>query len=724
MTKDRYVDSGQKNALSSLPMNRREFLKGMGILGGGIVVYFSLGDPSSLAITKRRGPLFARTPTDFNAFLRIGEDGRATLFTGKIEMGQGIITSVAQIMAEELDLPYDSVDMVMGDTDLCPWDMGTWGSLTIRSAGPVFREAAAEARAVLIELAAESLKVPKERLKTRDGVIFDSARKENRVTYAQLAKGKSIERQLKGSPVLKKVSEYKIVGKSFPQRDALEKVTGKAEYAGDIRLPGMLYARILMPPAHGATLKEVDTSGVNIKGAQVVKDGDLIAVLHRYPDEADKALEMVKARFELPKTGLDDKNVFDHLVLVAPKGRKVSKEGDLKKGEGLSSHLFEETYLSGYVTHATMETHTAVARLEGDRVTVWAATQMPFGCQANVASALGMKPKNVRVITPPVGGGFGGKGNNPEAVEAARLAKLTGKPVQVARNRAEDIFYDSFRPAAVVKIRSGLNDAGKIMLWDYDVFFAGEDGSLLFYEVPHHQVLSRGGWMRALPGSHPFSIGPWRAPATSNNTFARESHIDIMASKAGKDPVEFRLQNLSDKKMRRVLKAAAEKFGWTPSKTPSARGCGVACSIRSGSYVAIMAEIDVDKETGKVQVKRVAHAQDMGQVVNPDGAKKQIEGCINMGLGYALTEEIHFKDGEIFDLNFETYEIPRFSWMPEIETVLIDAQDSPPHGGGEPAIVCMGAVIANAIYDAIGVRLFQLPMTPERIKEAIKNSKA
>jgi CO/xanthine dehydrogenase Mo-binding subunit len=296
---------------------------------------------------------------------------------------------------------------------------------------------------------------------------------------------------------------------------------------------------------------------------------------------------------------------------------------------------------------------------------------------------------------------------------------LTGRPVQVAWSRAEEFFYDTFRPAAIVKIRSGIDGSGHMVLWDYTVYFAGSDGAEQFYNVAHHREISRGSWQGA-SNYHPFGTGPWRAPATNTNSFARESHMDIMASKVGKDPLEFRLDHLSNMKMRRVLSAAAEKFGWTPSKAPSGRGYGVACGIRSGAYVATVAEVEVDKSTGKVQVKRVVHAQDMGLVINPEGATLQIEGSITMGLGYALTEEIHFKDGEIFDLNFDTYQIPRFSWLPKIETVLIQ-EDSPPQGGGEPAIICVGAVIANAIYDATGLRLYQLPMTPERIMEAMQH---
>jgi nicotinate dehydrogenase subunit B len=304
-------------------------------------------------------------------------------------------------------------------------------------------------------------------------------------------------------------------------------------------------------------------------------------------------------------------------------------------------------------------------------------------------------------------------------LEAARLAKLTGKPVQVAWSRGEEFFYDTFRPAAIVKIRSGTDGSGHIALWDYVVYFAGSDGAELFYDISNHREISRGSWQGA-SGSHPFATGPWRAPGTNTNSFARESQMDLMASKLGKDPLEFRMNHLRETKMRRVLSAGAQKFGWTPSSAPSGRGHGLACGIRSGAYVATFAEVEVDKSTGKVHMKRVVHAQDMGLVINPEGAKLQIEGSVTMGLGYALAEEIHFRDGEILDLNFDTYQIPRFSWLPEIETVLVD-DDSPPQGGGEPAIICMGAVIANAIYDATGVRMVQLPMTPERILAAMQS---
>ena len=299
---------------------------------------------------------------------------------------------------------------------------------------------------------------------------------------------------------------------------------------------------------------------------------------------------------------------------------------------------------------------------------------------------------------------------------------MTGKPIQVAWTRAEEFFYDTFRPAAVVKIKAGVTKAGLLTLWDYGVYFAGGRGAEQFYDIPNHRTMSYGSGWTAPEGAHPFATGPWRAPANNTNTHARESHIDMLASKAGVDPIEFRLKNLKDQRMQRVLKAAAEKFGWTPAKSPSGRGLGVACGTDVGSVVAHIAEVAVDKSTGHIQVKRVVCAQEMGLCINPEGARIQMEGCITMGLGYALTEELKFTGGDIHTHNFDTYTIPRFSWLPKIETVIVDAKDKPAQGGGEPAVICMGAVIANAVYDATGVRLLQLPMTPERLKAALSKA--
>jgi nicotinate dehydrogenase subunit B len=694
-------------------VTRRQFLKRMGLLGGGIVVYVSFGDPLS----------WAQQPTDFNAFLRIGADGRVTCFTGKIEMGQGIITSLAQMLADELFVPLVSVDMVMGDTLLCPHDMGTFGSLSTKYFGATLRQAAAEARAVLIQMAAEKLGVPEPQLMVNDGQVIDSKNTKRRVTYAQLTGGKIIERHVKQSASPLPASRHTISGKATGRMDSQQKVTGEARFSGDIRLPGMLYAKILRPPAHDAILKSINLAPAKeVRGVEVIRDGDLIAALHKYPDEAQKALDRITAEWEQPEPKVDQRSIFDHLLHSAPSAEIITQSGDIETGRKLAAHTFESVYLNHYVAHAPMESHTAVARVEGQRATVWASTQTPFGAQQEVVRTLGLAPGNVRVITPFVGGGFGGKTRNQQVIEAARLARLTGKPVQVAWTRKEEFFYDSFRPAAVIKVGSGLGRDHRIVYWDYDNYFAGSRSSEPFYDIPHQRVAARGGWMGDGSQAHPFAVGAWRGPGSNSNVFAMESQIDIMAAAAGMDPLMFRLAHLADKRMRKVLEAAAERFGHRFAKAPTKRGFGMACTDYKGTYVATMAEVKVDEKSGEVRVQRVVCAQDTGEVINPEGVRLQIEGCITMGLGYVLSEEIRFSGGKIFDENFDTYALPRFSWLPEIETVLVDNPAMPPQGCGEPAITPMGAVIANAVYDAIGVRLYELPMTPARIKEAMKKN--
>jgi nicotinate dehydrogenase subunit B len=714
MKDDKYPEIDFKDIKDAFPMDRRDFLK---TTGSGLFILFTIKD-ASFFTREKQIRLQQGYPSDFNAYLKIGENGRVACYTGKIEMGQGIVTSLAQMLADELDVSLDSVDMVMGDTDLCPYDRGTFGSLTTRFFGPALRAAGAEGRNILLEMASEKLKVPVKNLTVENGVVFEKKNKKNKISYAQLTKGKRIERRVDGQVGIKKPSEFKVMGKSVNRKDAELKITGKAKYAGDIQFPEMLYAKILRPPAHGAKLISADTSEAEkVKDIKIIKQDDLIAVLHKYPDVAEDALSKIKAKFDKSPSTLNDKNIFDHLLKAAPNGEVVADGGDLSKGERNSAKIIEETYYDGYKAHAPIEPHTATVNIEGDRVIVWASTQTPFPAKEEVAKALDIPEKNVHVMQTFVGGGFGGKTRNLQIVEAARLAKLTGKPVQVAWTREEEFFFDSFRPAAVVKIKSGITDKGKLNFWDYHVYFAGERGSKQFYDIPNHSTSVHGsGWGG---GAHPFATGAWRAPGNNTNTFARESQISIMAHEAGIDQVEFRLQNLTDKKMRGVLKAAADKFSWKHSKS-GGKGYGVACGIDAGTSVASIAEVEVDKNNGNVKVNRVVCAQDMGLVINPEGAIIQMEGCITMGLGYALREDIHFKNGEILDTNFDTYEIPHFSWLPEIETVLIDDKEAAPQGGGEPAIVTMGAVVANAIFDAVGVRVFQLPMNPERILEAIK----
>ena len=696
-------------------MNRRSFLAA----GAGLFVFFR----SELAEAQEPARLPSRQggPTDLNAYLKIGADGRVTCLAGKVELGQGAMTELAAALAEELDVPLERIDVVLGDTDLCPYDMGTFGSMCTPLLWPAVRRAGAEARAVLLQMAAERLKVPADRLTVQAGAISETGKTANAVTYAQLVEGKRIERHLANVPV--KASGFHVIGNSPRRLDGLDKVTGRAQYAGDIDLPMLLHAALLRPPAHGAKLRSADTAAAEkVEGAQVIRNGDLIAVLHDQSDIAMAARDRIKADWEKPPAGPDDQSIFEHLLKTAPQPRVVGQSGDLAEGERLAGGAIEATYLNSYVAHAPIEPHAATAQFADGRMTVWASSQAPFQVKNAVASALGLPPEQVRIISRYVGGGFGGKSAAAQAVEAALLAKKAGRPVQVVYSREEEFFFDSFRPAAVMKIRAGVA-AGKIVLWDSQVVGAGEREASPFYDIAHQRTTSAGGWQGGNPpGMHPFAVGPWRAPSVNSTTFARESHIDVLAAKAAIDPLEFRLNNLSNQRMRRVLHAAAEKFGWQPARRNASgatgRGFGMACGIYSNACNATIVEAAVNR-SGNVQVKRVVIALDLGFVVNPDGMRQQAEGAVMMGLGSALTEEVRFRNGEVLTRNFDSYKLPRFSWLPKVEIVLVDNRESPALGGGEPPIIGMGAAVANAIFDAVGARVLQLPMTPARVKAAL-----
>lgn len=702
----------------SFPVGRRDFVK---LTATGLLMLIAV-DPAEAGQETARLPTGRQGyPADVNAYLHIGADGRVTCFVGKIEQGQGVMTSLPQLLAEDLDVPLASVDIIMGDTDLCPWDMGTFGSLSIRQFGVVLRQAAADARAILLQMAAERLGVPPGRLAVKAGVVSDTASPGKSVSYAQLTEGKRIERKVDGKTAVKDVKAFTVIGKSAVRRDGVAKVTGAAKYAGDIVPPGgVVHARILRPPAHGAVMGAVDASAAEkVSGVKVVRDGDMVAVLHEHRDEADKALALVKAEWTRHDPPYDDQTMYEHFLKAAGPARSAGAGGTLAEGEKLSTEIVEGSYYDSYVAHAPMEPHAAVAAVENGKVTVWAGTQTPFPLKNQLMQALKLPADKVRVVTPFVGGGFGGKSASRQGVEAARLAMLTGKPVRVVFSREEEFFYDTFRPASIVKIRAGLGAAKSIVLWDYMVYCAGERGAAHFYDIPHHRTQWAGGWSGDSGDLHPFAVGPWRAPGASSNAFGRESHIDVLAAKVGADPVEFRRKNLADKRMLRVLDVAAKKFGWTPKPAPSHRGVGVALGVDAGTYVALIVQVAVDRATGKVQLTRAVCAQEMGVVVNPEGTLQQLEGCLTMALGYTFTEEVHFKGGEVLDRSLSSYELPRFSGLPKIEAVIVDAPEVPSQGGGEPAIVPVGAAVANAIFDAVGVRLNRMPMTPARVKAAL-----
>jgi nicotinate dehydrogenase subunit B len=689
--------------------SRRRFIKN---LGGGVVVVFCLGEMSFSSLFAQDGTLLEEL--DFNAYLRVKEDGRIDCYTGKIEMGQGIITSLAQVVAEELEVSIYDVDMIMGDTELCPYDAGTWGSLTTRFTDPVLRAAAAEAREVLLDLAAEHFGLKKSALQVKEGVISVQNDSSKKIAYSELTKGKKIVRSLTKKPEIKKAKDFKLIGKPIVSLDAEAKVTGKAKYSGDIILPGMVHATIVRPDVFGSKKVKVDASKlVDFAGVQFVEKDDLVAVVHPDPEVSKRAANSIQVTWDAPVAKADQETIFQYLEETIRDNKVFEEGGNLQAGKETATIYEEATYHDGYKAHATIETHVATCYFEGDKLTIWASAQSPFGTRASVAKAMQMPLEKVHVKQIFLGGGFGGKSNSQQSVEAATIAKLCGKPVQLVWSRKEEFMYDNFRTAAVVKVAGGADSNGKLKVWDFDIYCAGSRGTELFYAIPNKRIRT---FNEA--GVHPFGTGAWRAPGNNTTTFARESHIDVVAHSAGMDPLDFRMNNLGSPEMLETLRLAATTFGYKKEKKPG-HGYGVALGQDAGTLVAMIAEVFVDRATGVVQPIRIVCAQDMGQVVNPHGATLQTEGGITMGIGYALYEEIEFNGGAMKTTNFNRYEITRFSKTPKIECVFIDKMDAKPQGGGEPAIICVGAAIANAVFDACGARVSRMPVTPERILAAM-----
>lgn len=710
MKKDNNTELYFSDTYKPLPQNRRDFLKK---LGGGVIVVFCLG---KLSIIQSYGQNTSEDLLNFNAYIRVKEDGRVDCYTGKIEMGQGITTSLAQVLAEELEISIYSIDMIMGDTELCPYDAGTWGSLTTRFTDPVLRAAAAEAREVLKDLAAAYLGVPDEMLEVSNGTVFVKNNESKKVSFAELTKGKKIVKTLKKKPEIKKSKDFKIIGKPIISLDAELKVTGKAKYAGDIKLPDMVYATIIRPAVFDSKKIKVDSSGLSaFKGVELVEDEDLVAVVHPDPEIANKAAKKVKITWKYPETEVDNETIFQYLDDNIKEKKVFEENGNLTVGREDSKTIIEANYYDGYKAHASIETHSATCYFKDDKLTMWASSQTPFGTREQLAKIFDMPLEKVHLKQIFLGGGFGGKIYNRQAIEVAKIAKLCGKPVQLVWSRKEEFMYDRFRTAALMKATSGVDSNGKLKLWEFDIYCAGTRGTKLFYGISNNRTR-----IFNEDDIHPFGTGAWRAPGNNSTTFARESHIDTTAHAVGIDALKFRLDNLKNENMSNTLKLAAKTFGWDRKKHEG-HGYGIALGEDAGTSVAMIAEVHVDKTTGEVKPIRVVCAQDMGQVVNPHGATLQTEGGITMGLGYALYEDIEFNGGKIKSTSFNNYEITKFSKTPIIECVFIDKMDSKTQGGGEPAIICVGGAIANAVFDACGARVNRMPITPSRILETLQN---
>jgi isoquinoline 1-oxidoreductase len=688
----------------SFQPDRREFFR---IAGAGLVVLLVLEESRAQEPGRRRrdGSRGAPSP-ELGAWIHIAEDGQVTAYTGKVELGQNIRTSLTQAVAEELRLPMSAVHMVMADTGLTPFDMGTAGSRTTPTMAMQLHRASAAAREALLDLAADRWKVARAGLKVMDGAVVDPQTKQS-VKFGELTRGKKLLMKISSEISVTPPANWHIAGTSVAKVDGTAFVTGKHRYASDIKRPGMLYGKILRPAAFGASLEAIDSRAAEaIAGVVVVHDGSFVGVAAANEQLAERALAAIRAEWKTTPQP-SGKELFSLLRKTPDSSahtRSTRETPGPTQATGVDEIRLEATYTVAYIAHAPLEPRAAVAEWEGNRLTVWTGTQRPFGVQREIAGAFQIPEARVRVIVPDTGSGYGGKHTGEVAVEAARLAKAAGKPVKVVWTREEEFTWAYFRPAGVIEVRSVANKDGKITVWECDNYNSGGSALRGPYDIPNQH----GGFHSV---RSPLRQGSYRALAATANHFARESHMDELAHALGMEPLEFRLRNLKNPRLRGVLEAAARQFGWGKAKAPIDHGFGIAGGFEKGSYVAACADVAVNRSSGRVKVVRVVTAFDCGAVVNPDHLKNQIEGATVMGLGGALFEAIEFDNGKILNPRFADYRVPRFADTPTLETVLIDRKDVASAGAGETPIVAVAPAVGNAIFSATGRRLRSLPMT-------------
>jgi len=706
----RFVPETERYEFAAAPLHqfalpRRDFFK---FLGTGIAV-FALATNSSAAqeTAPTRGFHAEELPEEITAWLHVGEDGVVTAFTGKTEIGQNIRTSLAQTVADELRVPFESVRMVMADTALTPFDFGTVGSRSMPTMSPQLRRVANAARDLLVQAAAKEWNVAPGTLTAAEGKVTDPASGRS-LRYSELARGKTLAQNLTADDPVTPPDQWTIAGKPIPKKDARSFVTGEHQYTPDLRRPGMLLGKVLRPPSFGATLASCDTKAAEaLAGVTLVRDGVFVAAASDNERAAQKALEAIRAALkEEPQTS--SKELFAYLKKNAKPGsgeRSLRTKGSMEDGLAAAAHRLDATYTVSFIAHAPLEPRAALAEWSDGNLTVWTGSQRPFAVRDELAAVFHIPEKNVRVVVPDTGSAYGGKHTGDAALEAARLARAAGKPVKVVWTREEEFTWAYFRPAGVIDIKSGVAADGTLTAWEFHNYNSGASAIDTPYRVANQHIEFH-------TTQCPLRSGSYRGLAATGNFFARESHMDTLAHAASMDPLEFRLKNLADDRLRAVLEAAAKSFGWPRKKTHAGQGFGIAGGVEKGGYIATCAEIAADQASGAVRVVRVSTAFECGAIVNPDGLRNQVIGACIQGLGGALFEAIAFENGRITNPRFSQYRVPRFRDVPDIEAVLVNRTDLPSAGAGETPIMGIAPAIGNAIFDATGTRLTAMPMLP------------
>jgi len=687
-------------------------------------------------------------------WLAISTDGKITAFSGKVELGTGVRTALAQIVAEELDVPLEHVHMVMGDTALTPDEGYTAGSMTISSSGTALRRAAAEARHAMLEMAAEKLDANSHELAITDGVIRVAHDPERSLTYAELMGGKLFNREVTDQAPLKPPENYQIVGTSTPREDLPRKVAGQASFIQDLRVPGMVHGRLVRPPNSAAQLVAIDQGSVqDIRGlVKVVQRGNFIGVVAEHEEQAIRAAKQLKVQWQEKAVFPPMQDLYTALRSQPTEDNVLVEQGDLEKAFAEAAQQVHTIYYQPYHAHASIGPSCAVAEVTGDQVTVWASTQGPYPLRGALAELLNLPVEHVHLVHVEGAGCYGQNGSDDVAADAVILSQAVGRPVRVQWTRKDEFVWEPKSPAMVIEVRGGLDRDGNIVAWDYHAWspthtarprfavqlvtaqliagqptprprfsFGAERNASTNYAFPAQRVT-----VHYVPNSF-LRASSFRSLGGSKNTFANESFIDELAAAAGVDPVAYRLRYLTDPRERSVLTAAVEKAGWEPRPSPHSQaagatnGRGVAFTRYENdqAIVACVADVQVEQNTGVVRVVRIVVAHDCGLIINPDGVKNQIEGNTIQSLSRALKEEVQFDELHITSVDWQTYPILTFSEVPEIEIVLINHPDQAALGAGEPSTVITAAAIANAIFDATGARLRQLPFTPERVQAAL-----
>jgi isoquinoline 1-oxidoreductase len=705
-------------------IERRDFLRVFTAMGGGLLVVTALPAAPSAQQESGRGGQGRAAAGDVASWIHIGETGHVTVFTGKVEIGQNIRTSLAQTVGDELRVPLASITLVMADTDLTPFDQGTFGSRTTPTMAPQLAKAATTAREMLIDLAAAKWQVDRSTVAAAGGAV--TAPGGRSITYGELTRGQKLTGVVAANALenetprdrwtLRGTAPRKVDGRAF--------VTGQHQYTPDLVRPNMVFGRIVRPASIGATPGAVDVTRARaMPGVTVVRDDALIGVVAPSERAVKRAAEAVGVEWKPLAGQPSSETIYDHLRQTGAAGGGAGRgggapAGDVTRARAGAARVFEASYRIPYIAHVPLEPRAAVAEWADGKVTVWCGTQRPFGVRTEVAQAFHLAEEQVRIIVPDMGSAYGGKHTGECAVEAARLAKAAGRPVKLVYTREEEFMWGYMRPAGVIDVRAGLDASGHLTLWEFDNWNSGNSGLQTPYAITNRRETFH-------TADSPLRQGSYRGLAATANNYAREMHMDEVARALGVDAVRFRLAHLTDDRLRAVLTTAAERAGWPKASAPG-RSLGVACGVEKGGYTAAVAEVSRGTSNSKLQtansgdtvqfkVERLVVVFECGAIVNPDGLRNQVEGAVVQGLGGALFEAIQFADGKVLNGSMGQYRVPRFKDVPPIEVVLLDRRDLPSAGAGETPIIGVAPAIGTAVR-AFGPveRALPITLTPNR----------